>query len=70
MCAGNDFVVLLTSDGTIYTIGSGTRGQLGVSPMCAATTTPMRVDALADTAIRIVDVVCGGWHTIVLTGES
>lgn len=67
MCAGNDFVLLLTNAGHVYSLGTGTRGELGVLPMIAQSNEPRPVEDLMDAEIHVSDIACGGWHTLALT---
>ncbi|CAD6184805.1 unnamed protein product [Caenorhabditis auriculariae] len=62
--SGRDFFVLLDVTGAVFAFGTGTRGELGVG-MVRRVDEPVLVEALD--GIRIVDIACGGWHTLALT---
>jgi alpha-tubulin suppressor-like RCC1 family protein len=50
-------------------MGTGSRGELGVSPMEAYCDSPKLINDLAEAEIQVVDIACGGWHALALTGN-
>jgi alpha-tubulin suppressor-like RCC1 family protein len=66
-CAGNDFLLILTRNGHVYSMGTGSRGELGISPMEAHTDEPRPIQDLIDADIKVIDIACGGWHGLALT---
>ncbi|KAI6203670.1 hypothetical protein M3Y94_00583400 [Aphelenchoides besseyi] len=67
LATGNDFVVLLNRNGVVFTLGTGLRGELGNIPMLPRCDEPKQIEDFVETGIKIVDIACGGWHTLVLT---
>ncbi|CAI2295780.1 unnamed protein product [Caenorhabditis sp. 36 PRJEB53466] len=65
---GHEHTVYLDEHGNVYTMGTGTRGELGIGSNVYEAGTPALVDLLA--GIRVTKVVCGGWHTTVLTADG
>ena len=78
--AGASHTCAVTSDGELYASGCNDRGQLGRRPACAeepsssapsssssmpGALAPFRVAALD--ALRVVQVACGGGHTLAVT---
>lgn len=61
---GNEHCVLLTTSGTVYTWGSGSRGQLGHWDL-EPEENPRLVDALAGIPVRSISA--GAWHNAVVT---
>ncbi|EGT52611.1 hypothetical protein CAEBREN_12708 [Caenorhabditis brenneri] len=61
---GNDFLMFLDSTGNLFSMGTGTRGELGVG-LIRHVAEPVHIEQLA--GIPIEKVVCGGWHTVALT---
>lgn len=48
-------------------MGTGSRGELGISPMEPCAKKPKPIQDLIDADIRIIDIACGGWHGLALT---
>ncbi|KAI6208407.1 hypothetical protein M3Y96_00111700 [Aphelenchoides besseyi] len=67
LATGNDFVVLLNQNGVVLTLGTGSRGELGNIPMLPRCDEPKQIEDLVESEIKIVDIACGGWHSLVLT---
>eukprot|EP00850_Spirogloea_muscicola_P003742 SM000015S01242 [mRNA] locus=s15:773139:784742:- [translate_table: standard] len=67
VAAGESHSAALTADGLVYTWGRGKYGQLGHGVLTNEMK-PMRVDALAGR--RVVQIACGGDHTMALTDQS
>ncbi|EFO91032.1 hypothetical protein CRE_25825 [Caenorhabditis remanei] len=61
--AGHDFVIFRDFGGNSFSMGTGTRGELGVG-LIRRIDEPVHIEHLA--GIRIQKVVCGGWHTVAL----
>ncbi|EGT31266.1 hypothetical protein CAEBREN_04611 [Caenorhabditis brenneri] len=61
---GNDFLMFLDSTGNLFSMGTGTRGELGVG-LIRHVAEPVHIEQLA--GIPIEKVACGGWHTVALT---
>uniref|UniRef100_A0A1I7T4Q7 RCC1 domain-containing protein 1 n=1 Tax=Caenorhabditis tropicalis TaxID=1561998 RepID=A0A1I7T4Q7_9PELO len=61
---GHDHVIFRDSQGNLFSMGTGTRGELGVG-LVRRIDEPVHIEQLA--GIRISKVSCGGWHTVVLT---
>ncbi len=63
IAAGSSYTVLLSSDGTVFTFGSGFHGQLGHGDSGNRTVpTPIEADSLAGHAI--VEIAAGAAHTL------
>uniref|UniRef100_A0A8R1DXP3 RCC1 domain-containing protein 1 n=2 Tax=Caenorhabditis japonica TaxID=281687 RepID=A0A8R1DXP3_CAEJA len=65
--AGHDFLIYRDSTGNLFSMGTGTRGELGVG-LVRHLDEPVHIEQLA--GIRISKVVCGGWHTVALTAAG
>ncbi|CAI5438890.1 unnamed protein product [Caenorhabditis angaria] len=61
---GNDFVVFRDHVGNLFSMGTGTRGELGVG-LIRRVDEPVHIEELS--GIPIKKVVCGGWHCIALS---
>eukprot|EP00177_Eucheuma_denticulatum_P005230 GFKZ01009528.1.p1 GENE.GFKZ01009528.1~~GFKZ01009528.1.p1 ORF type:complete len:1158 (+),score=162.41 GFKZ01009528.1:135-3608(+) len=64
VAVGRDFALLLTVHGTIYSIGGGSFGQLGLGQGVKNLTFPERIHAL--NSVRIVQVVAAEFHWLAL----
>ncbi|KAI6234495.1 hypothetical protein M3Y99_00801500 [Aphelenchoides fujianensis] len=60
VASGNDFLLLLTEAGGRLRSRHGIEGRVG----------PLADRAPFGTEIRVVDVACGGWHSLALTDEE
>ena len=67
LACGAFHTAALTSDGAVYTWGSGQDGKLGHGDENNQRT-PKRVEALASTSVRAL--ACGGNHTAALTSDG
>lgn len=67
VACGFDHTVLLEGNGEIYSMGMGTRGQLGHNDLedCDS---PRLVEALA--GLKVVQISAGGWHSAVVTDQG
>lgn len=63
---GYAHAVVLDSLGCVYTLGIGTRGELGHGDL-EPQTSPKMVEALA--GVRVRKIAVGGWHTAIVTGK-
>ncbi|CAL2028106.1 unnamed protein product [Caenorhabditis brenneri] len=61
---GHDFLMFLDSTGNLFSMGTGTRGELGVG-LIRHVAEPVHIEQLA--GIPIKKIACGGWHTVALT---
>jgi len=71
IAAGVTHTAVSTSDGEVFTFGSGVRGKLGhgrVEEWDHSDHVPRRVDALVGR--RVVQMAAGSYHTAVLTGDG
>ena len=64
IACGADHCLLLTSTGNIFSLGLGTRGQLGHGDITSRTE-PSLVQTLAGVPMRAI--ACGLWHSLVLS---
>ena len=64
LSCGTDHVLLLAANGNAYSLGLGTRGQLGHGDVLARKE-PCLIEALAGMAVR--EVSCGSWHSLALS---
>ena len=53
-----------------YSIGNGSRGQLGFPDIEIKCEVPRRVEFFDDLPCTVVDVVAGGWHSLALTSDG
>jgi len=67
---GFDHSMVLTDTGAIYSWGIGSRGQLGHSDIVLKCESPKRVEFFDDLPCTIVDIACGGWHSLALTSDG
>lgn len=66
--AFNSIVKAPTTVGKVFVFGTGDTGQLGLGDVFLERKKPMPLKALDDE--NIVDVVCGGMHSIAITKEG
>jgi hypothetical protein len=64
VASGVDHVILLTENGTLYSYGLGTRGQLGTGDL-SCHDSPCLIEPLA--GLTIVQVAAGKWHSLALS---
>lgn len=67
IAGGFDHTILLAENGDIYSMGMGTRGQLGHNDL-EDCDNPRIVDALA--GIKVTQISAAGWHTAVVTDQG
>ncbi|CAG9538786.1 unnamed protein product [Cercopithifilaria johnstoni] len=67
LSAGNDHILILTINGMVYSMGTGSRGELGHGKV-ECEQQPKLVEGL--TPLTVVQVACGGWHSIALTDDG
>jgi alpha-tubulin suppressor-like RCC1 family protein len=66
--AGENFSLVLTRDGLVYSFGAADRGQLGhPNPQDMPTGYPCLVDALAQ--IKITKIAAGHQHAMAINGK-
>lgn len=66
MSTGNHSTFPSTVDGELYTFGEPENGKLGLpNQLLINHRSPQRVMAISE---KVVQVSCGGGHTVVLTG--
>nr|CAD2177492.1 unnamed protein product [Meloidogyne enterolobii] len=71
LTAGNDHLALFNPLGHVYTLGTGTRGELGHGCIEQGQwTEPKIVSDLADAGINVTDLSSSLWHNIALTDEG
>jgi len=70
VCTGNDFILLLTQNGHVFSMGTGSRGELGIEPMEAQSSSPKSIEDFIEAEIEVQDIACGGWHGLALTSEK
>ena len=58
----------LTKDGKLFTWGIDTCGQLGHGDRKKNSNIPTKVESLD--SLFIVKIVCGAWHTVVITDKG
>mmetsp|Transcript_18428 Transcript_18428/g.33190 ORF Transcript_18428/g.33190 Transcript_18428/m.33190 type:complete len:631 (-) Transcript_18428:2760-4652(-) len=69
VACGEDYSLLLTTQGQVFSLGSNTDGRLGLGDKAIRyKTTPTLVKALAD--LDIVQISCGWGHSAALTAEG
>ncbi|CAP33702.2 Protein CBG15383 [Caenorhabditis briggsae] len=61
---GHDFCIFRDSAGNLFSMGTGTRGELGVG-LIRRLDEPVHIEHLA--GIQISKFACGGWHTVALS---
>lgn len=67
LAAGNDHLLIMTVSGKVYSMGTGSRGELGLGTL-ECEQQPARVDSLSP--VRVTQVACGGWHSAALTADG
>ena len=72
VCAGDSFVVVLTSDNTLASFGDNSLGQLGIGVTDPSfKSKPVAIPLTgALSAVNILDVQCGSNHVVVLTTDG
>ena len=63
---GNEHAVVLMANGDVYTMGGGSRGQLGLGSMNSEDRLCL-VESLQP--LKIVKVSAGGWHSLAMAGK-
>ena len=66
LSCGKEHVLLVTSNGSVFSFGSGSKGQLGIGSL-ENRSSPTILDAFDSLHIQMV--AAGGWHSLALTGE-
>nr|CAI5850903.1 unnamed protein product [Callosobruchus analis] len=64
---GRDHCLILDNNGTVYTFGRGSRGQLGHGTLNDESE-PVLVDALA--GLKIIQISAGGWHSCAVSKDG
>ncbi|OZC05360.1 regulator of condensation [Onchocerca flexuosa] len=67
LSAGNDHILILTVNGMVYSMGTGSRGELGHGTV-ECEQQPRLVECLS--SLIVVQVACGGWHSVALTDDG
>ncbi|XP_032680006.1 RCC1 domain-containing protein 1 [Odontomachus brunneus] len=67
IASGFDHTILLAENGDVYSMGMGTRGQLGHNDL-EDCDNPRLIEALA--GLRVVHISAGGWHSAVVTDQG
>lgn len=67
VAGGFDHTIFLAENGDIYSMGMGTRGQLGHNDL-EDCDDPKIIDALA--GIKVTQISAAGWHTAVVTDQG
>ncbi|XP_015585366.1 RCC1 domain-containing protein 1 isoform X2 [Cephus cinctus] len=67
VACGFDHTILLTDNGEIYSMGMGTRGQLGHGDL-EDCDNPKIIEALA--GLKVVQISAAGWHSAVVTDQG
>lgn len=67
IACGFDHTVLLAGNGDVYSMGTGTRGQLGHDDL-EDSDNPRLIEALA--GIKVAQISAAGWHTAVITDQG
>jgi X-linked retinitis pigmentosa GTPase regulator len=69
VACGEDFSLLLTPQGQVFSVGSNAQGRLGIGDTAAKyKNTPGLVKKLAD--FKVVQIACGWGHSTALTAEG
>ncbi|XP_017889843.1 RCC1 domain-containing protein 1-like [Ceratina calcarata] len=67
IACGFDHTILLAGNGDVYSMGTGTRGQLGHDDL-EDSDDPRLIEALA--GIKVVQISAAGWHSAVITDQG
>ncbi|MCP9262303.1 RCC1 domain-containing protein 1 [Dirofilaria immitis] len=67
LSAGNDHILILTTNGNVYSMGTGSRGELGHGTL-ECEQQPRLVEYLSP--LIVIQVACGGWHSVALTDDG
>uniref|UniRef100_A0A1B6JUZ2 RCC1 domain-containing protein 1 n=1 Tax=Homalodisca liturata TaxID=320908 RepID=A0A1B6JUZ2_9HEMI len=67
IACGRSHILMLSERGEVFSIGEGSRGQLGHGEL-ENEEEPRLVEGLA--GLVVVAVVCGGWHSCALTSDG
>ncbi|EFO22087.1 hypothetical protein LOAG_06396 [Loa loa] len=67
LSAGNDHILILTVNGMVYSMGTGSRGELGHCNL-KCEQHPKIVECL--TPLTVIKVACGRWHSAALTDDG
>ncbi|KAG8330595.1 RCC1 domain-containing protein 1 [Homalodisca vitripennis] len=67
IACGRSHILLLSERGEVFSVGEGSRGQLGHGEL-ENEEEPRLVEGLA--GLVVVAVVCGGWHSCALTSDG
>ena len=66
LSCGKEHVLILTSNGNVFSFGSGSRGQLGLGSL-EGKSSPAALEALQPLCITMV--AAGGWHSLALSSK-
>ncbi|KAF0992452.1 hypothetical protein HZS_7513 [Henneguya salminicola] len=66
LVGGCEHICVLTVDGSVYTYGSGTKGQIGCGYVDSFTNEAFLLDCFG--IVRIKDIASGGWHILAQSG--
>jgi len=64
LACGDDHSVVLAREGTVYSWGSNSKGQLGLGILSKSKSSPSHINSLKS---RIGRIACGAHHTVALT---
>ncbi|XP_054264498.1 uncharacterized protein LOC128987591 [Macrosteles quadrilineatus] len=67
IACGRAHIILLSDNGQVFSVGEGSRGQLGHGEL-EAEEEPRLVEGLA--GLTVVAVACGGWHSCAVTADG
>ncbi|VDN19614.1 unnamed protein product [Gongylonema pulchrum] len=67
VAAGNDHILILTSTGQVYSMGTGSRGELGHGTL-ESEQQPCLMEGLNFT--KVAQLACGAWHSVALTTDG